>query len=68
MRKIVGFLLFLLASWMLISPQALIGLTELKWMYKYSFAGEILLGALVICIAYYLLDFKPGKATSKPSH
>jgi hypothetical protein len=53
---------------MLVSPQALTGLTELKWMYKYAFAGEILFGLVVICAGYYLLDLKPGNHVSKASH
>ncbi len=68
MRKVLGFLLFLLGSWMLVSPQSLIGLRELKWMYKYAFAGEILLGVAVVCIAYFLLDLKPGNRAVKSSH
>jgi len=68
MRKVLGFLLFLLGSWMLVSPQSLTGLPELKWMYKYAFAGEILMGAAVVCIAYFLLDLKPGSRAAKTSH
>jgi hypothetical protein len=43
---------------MLVSPQALLGLPYLKWMYNYSFAGEVLLGIVVLCAAYYCLGFK----------
>lgn len=58
MRKILGWILLLAGSWMLVSPQALLGLKELKWMYNYAFPGEVLLGILVVSIAYYLIDFK----------
>lgn len=58
MRKIVGWILLLVGSWMLISPQALLGLKELKWMYNYAFSGEVLLGVLIVCISYFLIDFK----------
>lgn len=58
MRKILGWIVFAIGSWMLISPQSLLGLKQLKWMYKYAFPGEVLLGVLVTCIAFYLLDIK----------
>jgi hypothetical protein len=56
-RKILSWLLFLVGSWMLISPQALTGLSQLKWMYASSFPGEILVGIVVLVIAYYLFNF-----------
>ncbi len=40
---------------MIISPQALLGLDQLKWMYRYTFPGEVLLGALVMSFALKLL-------------
>jgi hypothetical protein len=59
MRKLLGWMVFLAATWMLVSPQALIGLKELAWMHKYAFSGEVLLAIPVMAIAYYLLDLKP---------
>lgn len=67
MRRLFGFLVALVGSWMLISPQALLGLKQLKWMYKYAFAGEVLIGIVVIGIAYNFLDLKPKKEI-KASH
>jgi hypothetical protein len=61
MRKFLGWVLFLAASWMLVSPQAVLGLQELKWMAKYAFSGEVLLAIPVMAIAYFLLDFKPKR-------
>lgn len=58
MRKILGWIVFAIGSWMLVSPQALLGLKQLKWMYNYAFPGEVLLGVLVTCLGFYLLDFK----------
>jgi hypothetical protein len=68
MRKVLGFLLFLVGSYMLVAPEALLGLQELKWMAKQAFPGEILLGIVIVCFAYYLLDLKPGNQASKASH
>ena len=63
MRKLLGWAAFVAGSWMLVSPQALTGLKELNWMHNYTFSGEVLLGIVVIALAYYLLDLKPvGKA------
>lgn len=58
MRKVLGWILLLAGSWMLVSPQALLGLKQLKWMYNYAFPGEVLLGILVVCAGYFFLDFK----------
>ena len=58
MRKILGWIVFVIGSWMLVSPQALLGLKQLKWMYSYAFPGEVLLGVLVTCAGFLLLDFK----------
>ncbi len=58
MRKIIGWVLFVVAAWMLISPQSLLGVTELKWMANYSFPGEVLLAIPLLGLAYWLLDFK----------
>jgi hypothetical protein len=42
---------------MIISPQALLGLDQLKWMYKYAFPGEVILGALALTLSLRLLNF-----------
>ena len=59
MHKVLGWIVFGGGCWMLISPQAQIGLNELRWMGRHAFGGEVLLAILVISMAYYLLDFKP---------
>ena len=58
MKRIIGIALVFVGSWMLVSPQALTGLVYLKWMHKYAFAGEVLLGIIILCLAYYCIDFK----------
>ncbi|MFZ5648159.1 MAG: hypothetical protein ACOY30_11135 [Bacillota bacterium] len=69
MRKVLGWILFAIGSWMLISPQALLGLKQLKWMYDYAFPGEVLIGVVVMCAAYYLLDVKIDlEKASKAGH
>jgi Na+/H+-dicarboxylate symporter len=55
---VVGWLLMVMGAWMIVSPQALLGLDQLKWMYKFSFPGEVLLGALVMTGSLRLLTFK----------
>lgn len=59
MRKLTGWIIFAAGSWMLVSPQAQMGLKELKWMCDYAFSGEVLAGIPVLTLAYYLLDLKP---------
>ncbi|MEK7407032.1 MAG: hypothetical protein AAB225_18320, partial [Acidobacteriota bacterium] len=56
-----GWVAFLAGSWMLVSPQALMGLNQLRWMHQYAFSGEVLVGIPLLAIAYYLLDLKPRK-------
>ena len=67
MRTLLGWLAFLAGAWMLVSPQALMGLKELTWMHNYTFSGEVLLGIFVMAMAYYLLDFKPASKAEKRS-
>ena len=67
MAKVIGWILFLVGAWMLVSPQALTGLAQLKWMHKYAFPAEVLLGIPVLAAALYLLDLKPKK-NGKNSH
>jgi hypothetical protein len=57
-HKISGGVLLALGAWMLISPQAHLGLKGLSWMQNYAFPGEALLGILAMVPAYYLLNFK----------
>ncbi len=56
LRKLAGRVLMALGMWMLVSPQALMGLNELKWMHNYAFRGEVLLGVLVIGASLHLLN------------
>jgi len=53
--RLLGWLLMAFGAWMIVSPQALLGLDQLKWMHKYAFPGEVLLGALVMTAALQLL-------------
>jgi hypothetical protein len=65
MSKIMGWILFAMATWMFLSPQSLTGLKQLKWMAKYAFPGEVLLGIVVLLVAYYLIDLKPSESAKK---
>ena len=53
--KPIGWILMAAGAWMLVSPQALLGLDELKWIHSYAFPGEVVLGALVMTAALSLL-------------
>jgi Na+/H+-dicarboxylate symporter len=53
--RLIGWLLMAFGAWMMVSPQALLGLDQLKWMHKYAFPGEVLLGALVMTVSLHLL-------------
>ncbi len=56
LRKLAGWVLMLLGTWMLVSPQAVMGLNQLKWMYNYAFRGEAMLGVVVFSASLYLLN------------
>ena len=55
-RKLAGWILAALGTWMLVSPQAMMGLDQLKWMHNYAFHGEVFLGVLVIGASLHLLN------------
>jgi Na+/H+-dicarboxylate symporter len=55
---IIGWILMALGAWLIVSPQSLLGLDQLKWMYHYAFPGAVALGALVMTASLYLLTPK----------
>jgi Na+/H+-dicarboxylate symporter len=56
LRKLTGWVLMAFGAWMLASPQAVMGLEQLKWMHNYAFRGEVWLGVLVLGVSLYLLN------------
>lgn len=54
-RRLAGWVLAAAGVWMLVSPQALLGLKWLKWMSRYSFTAEALPGVVVLSVALYVL-------------
>ncbi len=66
--KILGGVLLIAGSWMLVSPESLLGLKQLKWMYHFAFPGEVLLGILILGMAYYFLDLKVDLDNAKKMH
>lgn len=52
---LIGWILMALGAWMIVSPQAQLGLEQLKWMHKYAFRGELVLGALLTSISAHLV-------------
>ena len=59
LRKLAGILFLLLGIFALIAPQAILGLTELRWLSRFAFPGEALLGAVLVGLAYLLLGRVP---------
>jgi Na+/H+-dicarboxylate symporter len=55
LSRLTGWILLAFGGWMIVSPQALLGIDWLKWMHNYAFPGEVLLGALVLSISLKLL-------------
>jgi Na+/H+-dicarboxylate symporter len=62
LQRLLGWILLAPGMWMLVSPQAVLGLNLLKWMHDYAFQGEVVLGVLVLGIALYLLAPKADLA------
>ena len=58
LRKLTGWVLMALGTWMLVSPQAVMGLNQLKWIHNYAFRGEVELGVLVMSASLCLLNAK----------
>jgi Na+/H+-dicarboxylate symporter len=57
--RLIGWILLAAGTCMLVSPQAPLGLDALKWIHKYAFSGEAMLGALVMTTSLALLA--PGE-------
>lgn len=53
--KVPGWILLALGAWMIVSPQALLGLEQLRWMHRATFPGEVLLGAVLVAGSLVLL-------------
>lgn len=62
--RLIGWAVLAAGTWMMVSPQALLGLNLLKWMSRYAFPGEVLLGALAFTASLQLLA--PG-AVAEPA-
>ena len=54
--KLAGWVLMALGAWMLVSPQAVMGLNQLKWMHNYVFRGEVWLGVVLLSASLHLLN------------
>jgi hypothetical protein len=54
MQRLCAIPLLAAGMWGLISPQAELGLPMLRWMSKYTFPGEVLIGICALGLAYYL--------------
>jgi hypothetical protein len=63
---LLGWALLAAGVWMVVSPQAILGLNQLKWMHRYSFRGEAVLGALVLTASLYLLAGKGSPVDASP--
>jgi Na+/H+-dicarboxylate symporter len=63
---LTGWILMAAGTWMLVSPQALLGLDQLKWIHSYVFPGEVALGALVMTASLCLLS--PAESADLAGH
>jgi hypothetical protein len=66
MLKILGYIVLLVGIWMMVCPQAILGLKELKWMANYAFTGEALLGALLTSGSFLLI--RPSQPKIESTH
>jgi Na+/H+-dicarboxylate symporter len=62
--QLAGWVLMLPGAWMIVSPQALLGINQLKWMHNYAFPGEIVPGALLMTLALSLIVPETSAAQS----
>ncbi len=67
MKKIAVVVFLSLGCWALIAPQANLGLTELRWLARFAFPGEALVGVVLLGLAYYLLGSLPQADKTSPS-
>jgi len=67
-RRLLGWILLVAGAWMVVAPQARLGLKQLQWMYRSAFGGEVLLGILVVCAALFLLSVSSGNGNSDSRH
>jgi Na+/H+-dicarboxylate symporter len=65
--RVTGWILMAAGTWMLVSPQALLGLDELMWIHKWAFPGEVVLGALVMTTSLYLLAPAESASLADPA-
>ena len=65
MRKTLGWLFLLSGLWCLMSPQAALGLKELKWMVRYAFPAEALLGCVLLSAAFAILNISRPARTDE---
>jgi len=56
---VAGWVLTGLGTWMLVSPQAVMGLDQLKWMHNYAFRGEAVLGGVILSASLYFTSSSP---------
>lgn len=65
MRKLLGWAFLLSGTWCMISAQALIGLKELRWLARYTFPAEALLGCLLFSAAFWAFNLeRPSNQSS----
>jgi hypothetical protein len=58
MLKCIGAMLTAIGGVLFIPPQAILGVNELKWAYRYSFPGEVLVAICTLCLGLYIYNFR----------
>lgn len=64
MKKAFAYVVLILGAWGLISPQANLGLAQLRWLSHYVFPYETFAGMIVIGLALYLIGEVPTDSAS----
>lgn len=64
MKRVLAFNTLILGAWGLISPEANLGLAQLRWISHYVFPYETFAGMILLGLACYLIGEIPIDSTS----
>lgn len=64
MKRVLAYITLILGAWGLISPQANLGLAQLRWISHYVFPYETFAGMVFLGLACYLLGEVPSDSAS----
>lgn len=64
MKRGLAFITLILGAWGMISPQANLGLAQLRWISHYVFPYETFVGMVLLGLACFLMGEVPIDSTS----